>query len=98
MTTNVTDYLIRRELDDPITREQLDGAADASGAAVDDLREEGVDIEWVESQVLENDEGQVIETLCHFRAESEDEVYEHAERSGLPMTTLARRGEPLAGE
>ncbi|PSQ11685.1 DUF4242 domain-containing protein [Halobacteriales archaeon QS_5_70_15] len=92
------DYLILRELDDPITREDLDAAAGASGEALSALREEGVGIRWVDSEVLTDDDGRVTGTFCHYRAESEDAVREHADRAGLPATRIDRRGEPLEGE
>lgn len=98
MANDTTDFLILRELDDPITHEQLDEAAEGSGEALSELRDEDVDIRWVESEVLENDEGQVTGTFCHYQAESEDAVYEHAERADLPATKVSRQGEPLAGE
>jgi hypothetical protein len=94
----LTDFLILRELDDPITRDQLDEAAEASGEALRGLREEGVGIEWVDSEVLANEEGSVTGTFCHYRAEDEDVVDEHAERADLPVTRVSRRDEPLEGE
>ena len=98
MTNDTTDFLIMRELDDPITHEQLDEATDASGAALEELREEGIDIEWVGSEVLEDDAGQVTDTFCHYRAESEEAIYEHADRAGLPATNVSRQGNLLEGE
>ncbi len=92
------DYLILRELDEAITEEQLDEAVDASGAALEELREDGVDIEWIDSEVMTDDDGGVVGTFCHYRAESEDAVYEHADRAGLPATRVTRRGDPLGGE
>jgi hypothetical protein len=94
----VNDYLILRELDEPIDREELDAAAEASGEALEALRSEGVDIHWVDSEVLTDDDGDVTGTFCHYRAESEDAVRDHAERAGLPATRIDRQGEPLAGE
>ena len=94
----LNDYLILRALDDPITREDLDAAAEASGEALSALREEDVGIRWVDSEVLTDDEGRVTGTFCHYRAESEDAVREHADRAGLPATRIDRRGEPLDGE
>ncbi len=92
------DYLILRELDEAITEEQLDEAVDASGAALEELRDDGVDIEWVDSEVMTDDEGGVVGTFCHYRAESEDAVHEHADRAGLPVTQVTQRGDPLGGE
>jgi hypothetical protein len=94
----VNGELILRELDEPIDREELDAAAEASGEALEALRSEGVDIHWVDSEVLTDDDGDVTGTFCHYRAESEDAVRDHAERAGLPATRIDRQGEPLAGE
>ena len=52
----------------------------------------------VESEVLENDDGEVTGTFCHYRAESEEAIHEHADRAGLPATNVSRQGDPLAGE
>jgi hypothetical protein len=97
-TGELSDYLIVRELDDPITREQLDAAAERSGEVLSELRSEGTGIEWADSEVLATEEGRVSGTVCHYRAESEEAVHEHAERAGLPVTTLALRDDPLDGE
>jgi hypothetical protein len=94
----MNDYLILRELGEPISRDDLDAAAEKSGEALDALRSEGVDIRWVDSEVLTNDDGEVTGTFCHYRAESENAVREHADRAGLPATRIDRQGEPLAGE
>jgi hypothetical protein len=96
--TDVNDYLILRELDGAISKEQLEDGVEASGNALEELREEGVDIEWVDSEVMTDDDGSVVGTFCHYRAESEDAIEEHAERAGLPATEVTRRGEPLDGE
>jgi hypothetical protein len=37
-------------------------------------------------------------TFCHYRAESEEAIHEHADRAGLPATNVSRQGDPLAGE
>jgi hypothetical protein len=95
---DLQDFLILRELDDTITREELDEAATQSGAALEELRGEDVGIHWVDSEVLTDDEGSVTGTFCHYQAEDESAVREHADRAGLPATKVTRRGEPLAGE
>ncbi|MFC7165304.1 DUF4242 domain-containing protein [Halospeciosus flavus] len=92
------DFLILRALEEPITEDELAAAGKESGRVLEALREEGVDIHWVESEVLENAAGEVTGTFCHYRAEDEDAVREHAERAGLPATRIDRRGEPLDGE
>ena len=92
------DYLILRELDEPISEDELEAAGEQSGDALAELRDEGTEIQWVESEVMTNADGDVTGTFCHYRAESEDAVREHADRAGLPATRIDRRGEPLEGE
>ncbi|SEO90643.1 Protein of unknown function [Halogranum amylolyticum] len=92
------DFLILRELDDPITRDELADAADTSGDVLASLRQEGVDIEWVESEVMTDEDGRVTGTFCHYRAEDEAAIREHADRAGLPATRIDRRGDALDGE
>lgn len=98
MTDELQDYLILRALDEPITEEDLEAAGEQSGQALDELRGEGVGIRWVESEVMTNDEGEITGTFCHYQAESEDAIREHADRAGLPATRIDRRGRPLEGE
>jgi hypothetical protein len=97
-TDDLEDYLILRDLDEPITEDELDAAAETSGEALKTLREEGVGIEWVDSEVLTDDDGRVTGTFCHYRAENEDAVRDHADRAGLPATRIDRQGTPLSGE
>lgn len=96
--SDMNDFMILRELPEPVSREELDAAAEASGEALEELREEGVDIRWVDSEVLTDDADGIVGTFCHYQAESEEAVREHADRAGLPATKVTRRGEPLAGE
>ena len=98
MANDTTDFLIMRELDDPISHDQLDEAANGSGAALEELRDEGIEIQWVDSEVLTDDEGRVAGTFCHYQAENENVVREHADRANLPATKVTHRGEPLTGE
>ncbi len=95
---NIDAFTILRELDEPISEAALEAAAEQSGETLEELREEGVDIRWIESEVLTNEDGDVTGTFCHYEAESEDAIEEHAERAGLPATRIDRRGEPLDGE
>ncbi len=95
---DLEDFLILRSLEEPITAEELDAAGEQSGDALQELRDEGVGIRWVESEVLTDEEELITGTFCHYQAESEDAVREHAERAGLPATRIDRRGEPLDGE
>lgn len=95
---DLEDYLILRALDDPISETDLEAAAEQSGDALEELRDEGVGIRWVESEVLTNEDGQVTGTYCHYRAEDTAAVRDHAERAGLPATRIDRKGDPLEGE
>ena len=92
------EFLILRELDEPISEQELEQAGERSGEVLAELREEGVGIRWVESEVLMNEESQVTGTFCHYRAEDEEAVREHADRAGLPATRIDRRGHTLEGE
>ncbi|MDS0477667.1 DUF4242 domain-containing protein [Natrinema sp. 1APR25-10V2] len=96
--SELTDFLILRSLDEPITEDELEAAGEQSGEALRELRDEGVGIRWVESEVMTNQDGQVTGTFCHYRAEDEAAIRDHAERAGLPATRIDRRGEPLEGE
>jgi hypothetical protein len=99
MTNNdLQDFLILRDLEGTITRDELDEAATQSGVVLEELRDEGVEIKWVDSEVLTDNEERVTGTFCHYQAENENAVHEHADRAGLPATKVSRRGEPLAGE
>lgn len=98
MTDETHDFLILRELPEPITSEELDAAAEASGETLSELREEGVNIRWIESEVMTDEDGGIVGTFCHYEAESEEAVREHADRAGLPATKVTRQGEPLSGE
>ncbi len=95
---DLTDFLILRSLEEPISTEELEAAGEQSGEALRELRDEGVGIRWVESEVMTNRDGQVTGTFCHYRAEDEAAIRDHAERAGLPATRIDRRGEPLEGE
>ncbi|MDF9745172.1 DUF4242 domain-containing protein [Natrinema salsiterrestre] len=94
----LTDFLILRSLDEPITEDELEAAGEQSGRALEELRDEGTEIRWVESEVMTNEDGRVTGTFCHYQAEGEDAIREHADRAGLPATRIDRRGEPLEGE
>ncbi|MFB6186001.1 MAG: DUF4242 domain-containing protein [Halobacteriaceae archaeon] len=95
---DLEDFLILRELDETISREELEGVAEQSGEVLQELREEGVGIEWINSEVMETEDGKVAATVCHYQAEDEQAVRIHAERAGLPVTRIDRRGNPLDGE
>lgn len=96
--SNLQDFLILRELDEPITEEDLQGVDERSTAVRQELKDEGINCLAVESEVLLDEQGHVTGTHCHYRAESEEAVREHAERAGLPVSRIDRIGNPLGGD
>jgi len=91
------EFLILRLMDEPATQAERERASGRSTEALEVVREDGHPIEWVESQILETEDGEVTGTLCHFRANSEDALLQHAECAGLPVTQVYRRGLPVEG-
>ena len=74
------DYLIERRIDGvgSFDATQLAEASAASNAVLSEL--DG--IEWVESFVTPH------ATYCHYRADNEDLIREHARLSGFPADTI----------
>lgn len=95
---DMKDFLILRELDEPISQDDLDAAAEASGKTLKALRDEGTRIRWISSEVLTNSDNGIVGTFCHYKAENEASVHEHGDRAGLPVTKVTQRGTPLEGE
>jgi hypothetical protein len=93
----LVDYLIFREIDPPVTHAERERASERSIAALDTVRDDGDAIEWVQSEIMTNEEDMVTGTLCHFRAETEETLREHADCAGLPVSQVYRRGEHVAG-
>jgi hypothetical protein len=80
------DYLIERRIDGvgALTPQQLAEASAASNGVLARL----AGIEWVDSFVTPN------ATFCHYRAENEDVIREHARISGFPADAIT----PIAGK
>lgn len=91
------DFLILRLLDQSVTHAERERASERSIAALDTVRDEGTDIEWVESQIMTNEDDEVTGTLCHFKAENEAAIQDHADCAGLPVTRIERWGQPVEG-
>lgn len=91
------DFLILREINPPVTHAERERASERSIAALDTVRDDGNRIDWVESQIMTNEEDMVTGTLCHFRAETEEALYEHADCAGVPVSRVFHRGEPVDG-
>jgi hypothetical protein len=96
---DLTDFGIWREMDADITDdENKQQALEASQSAIAELREEGTEVEWVSTDVLEDLEGGSECAYCHYRAPSEGVIKEHSERAGLPVTKLTRMDDQLDEE
>ena len=87
---DLVDFGIWREMDEALDEEAKQAALEASQGAIEELREEGVEIEWVRTDVLEDPDGDGDCAYCHYRAPSEDVIEEHSERAGFPVTELTR--------
>jgi hypothetical protein len=97
MSDDLIDFGIWREMDQDITdEEKKQQALEASQGAIEELREEGVEVEWVSTDVLETPDGEC--AYCHYRAPSEKAIEEHSERAGLPVTKLSRMEDQLDSE
>lgn len=89
--TDLIDFGIWRRMDGDLTAEEAkQDALEASQGAIAELREEGISVEWVRTDVLEDPEGDTDCAYCHYRAPSEEAIREHSERAGLPVTELTR--------
>jgi hypothetical protein len=93
---DLIDFGIWREMNADITDEAAkQEALEASLGAIEELRAEGIDVEWVSTDVLEDPDGEEC-AYCHYRAPSEEVIKEHSERAGLPVTKLTRMDDQLA--
>ena len=75
------DYLIERHIPgaDALSPDQLKEAAAHSNAVLAQL---GPGISWVDSVIVKDG------TVCHYRAENEDLIREHARISGFPANKI----------
>ena len=87
---DLIDFGIWREMDEELDDEAKQAALELSQGAIKELREEGVEVEWVKTDVLADTDGDGDCAYCHYRAPSEDVIEEHSERAGLPVTELTR--------
>lgn len=83
-------------MDRDITDEEAkQEALESSLGAIEELQEEGVEVEWVSTDVLADPESDTECAYCHYRAPSEEAIEEHSERAGLPVTKLTRMDDQL---
>lgn len=95
----MTEYGVLRQFEDGLTREELDGAVEACGEVIEELRAEGDDVQYLGSEVLLDDsDGTITATVCCFDGKSREQIEEVNERAGLPFVTAYRRGSPVEGE
>lgn len=87
-----------REFEQGMSHEELNGAVEQCGEAIQALRSNGRDIAYLGTEVLLNDEGSIIGTMCCFDAESSDLVAKANDQAGVPFTEIYRRGTPVEGE
>jgi hypothetical protein len=75
-------YVIERDLTGVgnLPAAELNSVRNTSNVALSDT---GPGIQWVESFVTSD------RIYCHYLAESEDKVREHAQRAGLPCTKVS---------
>lgn len=96
---DLIDFGIWREMDADITDEETkQEALESSQGAIQELGEEGVEVEWVSTDVLEDPESDSECAYCHYRAPSEEVIREHSERAGLPVTKLTKVDDQLDKE
>lgn len=95
---DLEDFLILRNLGEPLPEETFDVAAREAIRIIGDLADEGVGIRWIKSHVRTQSDGLVTGTVCHYRAENESAIREHADRAGLPVTLIDRLGETLENQ
>ncbi|SFC75841.1 Protein of unknown function [Halobiforma haloterrestris] len=88
---DLIDFGIWRRMNEDVTTEEAKrDALEASQGAIAELREEGLEVEWVRTDVLEDPDDDTDCAYCHYRASSEEVIREHSERAGLPVTELTR--------
>lgn len=93
---DLIDFGIWREMETDITDEKAkQEALESSLGAIEELQEEGVEVEWVSTDVLEDPESDTECAYCHYRAPSEEAIEEHSKRAGLPVTKLTRMDDQL---
>lgn len=92
----LVDFGIWREMEDVTDEEKKQDALEASQQAIQELREQGIEVEWVSTDLLEDSDGEC--AYCHYRAPDEEAIKEHSERAGLPVTRLTRMDDQLSKE
>lgn len=92
------EYEVYREFESGLTEPELHGAVEACGEKIEQLRTEGEHVRYLGSEVLLDDEGSIVGTMCCFDGESREQIEALNERAGVPFVTTYRRGSPVEGE
>ena len=90
-------FVIERAIPDigSAQREALRAASQHTNAVLEAMQAEGKNIQWQHSYVAGD------KTFCLYRADTEALIHEHAERSGLPATTVTevrKQIDPMTAE
>lgn len=94
----MTEYDVYREFPDGLSADDLDGAVEACGETIEEMRAEGADVAYLGTEVLLDDDERIVGTVCCFDGESSTQIEELNERAGVPFVRTYRRGSPIAGE
>lgn len=96
--TALEDFLILRDLDEPVPEHAFEAAAEGAGEVLQAINDGDVGIQWVKPHVRTRADGAVTGTFCHFQAVYEEPLREHASRAGLPATRIDRHGKTLEND
>lgn len=96
-TDHMPEYEVYREFDGGLSQDQLRGAVEACGDAIEECRAEGQQVGYLGSEVLLNEAGTIVGTMCCFDGESREQIEQLNERAGVPFVTTYRRGTPVEG-
>jgi hypothetical protein len=93
----MAEYDVYRSFPDGLSEEELDGAVEACGETIEEMRAEGADVSYLVTEVPMDDSETIVGTMCCFDGESSAQVEELNERVGVPFVETYRRGSPIAG-
>lgn len=79
-------YFIERRFPGPVTEEELRAAALRAKMCVGQMQQEGIHIQWIRTMVTEDT---LPTAFCHYGAQDEAALQEHARRALLPITKIS---------
>lgn len=86
---DLIDFGIWRDVGESLDEEAQYAAAMASEEAIEELSEEGIEIEHVLTDVLVDAADDASCVYCHYRAPTEEAIREHSTRAGSRIDTNA---------